>query len=107
MGVLGLFAVVSLNGLDQSEEEMLSLLPYETDDFEFVYKNVRNSIISRKQHSSRETTGDKSKIFGANKLRLHFPTWPPHGECHGQILLSNNTRQGNPSRGQPVRFRLF
>ena len=92
MGVLGLFTVVSLNGLDQSEEEMLSLLPYETDDFDFVYKNVRNSIIPRKQHSSRETTGDESKIFGANKvaylyisLWLHFPTWPPHGECHGQI----------------------
>ena len=32
MGVLGLFTVVNLNGLDQSEEEMLSLLPYETDD---------------------------------------------------------------------------
>ena len=95
MGVLGLFTVVNLNGLDQSEEEMVSLLPYETDDFDFVYKNLRNSIISRKQHSSRETTGDESKFlaptkspiyrYGFTSLRLHFPTWPPYSPCYGQI----------------------
>ena len=32
MAVLGLFTVVNLKGLDQSKEEMLSLLPYETND---------------------------------------------------------------------------
>lgn len=78
MGVLGLFTVVNLNGLDQSEEEMVSLLPYETDDFDFVYKNLRNSIISRKQHSSRETTGDESQNFWRQQSRQSIATASLH-----------------------------
>ena len=96
MGVLGLFTVVSLNGLDQSGKEMFSLLLHETDDyyFDFVYKNLRSSIFLENSTLAEKPLETSQKFLAPTKSPIyHCGSIFQDGYCTQASLLEQQDKE--------------
>ena len=99
MGVLGLFTVVSLNGLDQSGKEMFSLLLHETDDyyFDFVYKNLRSSIFLENSTLAEKPLETSQKFLAPTKSPIYHcgiaALFSKMATAHRRVYLSNKTKK--------------